>query len=87
MDAFYEQYQLGDVLGEGGFGQVFRCQEKASGTMFAVKTVEPSKIQSTSDKDKVKNEISVGRIVEGIDSFRCDVVTKTFDCVGGGNRL
>lgn len=60
MDAFYQQYKLGDTLGEGGFGRVFRCHDKASGLVFAAKTVEPHRIRNAEDKEKVENEISVG---------------------------
>ena len=59
MDAFYQQYQLGETLGEGGFGRVYRCQNKSSGLIFAVKTVDPSKLRNADDKEKVENEISV----------------------------
>jgi serine/threonine protein kinase len=59
MDEFYQQFQLGETLGEGGFGRVYRCLDKASGLILAVKTVDPSKLRNSEDKEKVENEISV----------------------------
>ncbi|GAB1298054.1 Myosin light chain kinase family member 4 [Apodemus speciosus] len=45
-----------EILGGGRFGQVHKCEEKATGLKLAAKII---KIRSAKDKEDVKNEISV----------------------------
>ncbi|XP_004847840.1 myosin light chain kinase family member 4 isoform X2 [Heterocephalus glaber] len=45
-----------EILGGGRFGQVHKCEEKATGLRLAAKII---KTRSTKDKEEVKNEISV----------------------------
>lgn len=45
-----------EILGGGRFGQVHKCEEKATGLKLAAKII---KTRSTKDKEEVQNEISV----------------------------
>lgn len=45
-----------EILGGGRFGQVHKCEEKATGLKLAAKII---KIRSAKDKEDVKNEISI----------------------------
>ncbi|ERE77950.1 myosin light chain kinase family member 4 [Cricetulus griseus] len=45
-----------EILGGGRFGQVHKCEEKATGLKLAAKII---KIRGAKDKEDVKNEISV----------------------------
>ena len=59
MEAFVKAYDVDDVLGEGGFGTVFRCRAKMNGRAYAAKRIDPSKIKNAEDEEKVKAEIKV----------------------------
>ncbi|XP_006870641.1 PREDICTED: myosin light chain kinase family member 4 [Chrysochloris asiatica] len=45
-----------EMLGRGRFGQVHKCEEKATGLKLAAKII---KTRGTKDKDEVKNEINI----------------------------
>ena len=33
----WNEYELGDCIGQGSFGQVFKCTERKTGKQFAIK--------------------------------------------------
>ncbi|XP_004387972.1 myosin light chain kinase family member 4 [Trichechus manatus latirostris] len=55
VNSFYTVSRT-EILGRGRFGQVHKCEEKATGLKLAVKII---KTRGTKDKDEVKNEISI----------------------------
>ncbi|XP_061850869.1 myosin light chain kinase family member 4 [Colius striatus] len=52
----YYNVSENEILGGGRFGQVYKCEEKATGLKLAAKII---KAKSPKQKDEVKNEISV----------------------------
>ena len=56
MVSFQEKYSLGQVLGEGAYGQVKECILIETGEKRAVKIVEIAKL-SPRDRDLLMNEI------------------------------
>lgn len=40
--ALFDDYELGEVLGEGGFGIVYSCKSRSDGTVYAVKMIDKS---------------------------------------------
>ncbi|MBW01352.1 Myosin light chain kinase family member 4, partial [Eschrichtius robustus] len=55
VNSFYTVSRT-EVLGGGRFGQVHKCEEKATGLKLAAKII---KTRGVKDKDEVKNEINV----------------------------
>uniref|UniRef100_UPI0034A4436D myosin light chain kinase family, member 4 isoform 2 n=1 Tax=Rattus norvegicus TaxID=10116 RepID=UPI0034A4436D len=55
VDSLYS-VSKSEILGGGRFGQVHKCEEKATGLKLAAKII---KIRGAKDKEDVKNEISV----------------------------
>ncbi|XP_032740853.1 myosin light chain kinase family member 4 isoform X1 [Rattus rattus] len=55
VDSLYS-VSKSEILGGGRFGQVHKCEEKATGLKLAAKVI---KIRGAKDKEDVKNEISV----------------------------
>ena len=47
-------YQLGDLIGEGGFGEVYSCQHLETGEIRAVKVMEKSTHKQSINDDIVK---------------------------------
>lgn len=55
-----EKYTLGEVLGQGAFGKVVRCTHKDSGTEFAIKVMEKTKVRERQVYVKLlENELSI----------------------------
>ncbi|VCW77912.1 unnamed protein product [Gulo gulo] len=55
INSFYTVSRT-EILGGGRFGQVHKCEEKATGLKLAAKII---KTRSVKDKDEVKNEINI----------------------------
>jgi serine/threonine protein kinase len=57
--SFEDRYTLVDRLGEGGFGEVYTCVELKSGSTFAAKLVDNSRVTewSTTDEERVPMEV------------------------------
>ncbi|XP_053760920.1 myosin light chain kinase family member 4 isoform X3 [Panthera pardus] len=55
VNSFYTVSRT-EILGGGRFGQVHKCEEKATGLKLAAKII---KTRGTKDKDEVKNEINI----------------------------
>ncbi|KAH0506757.1 Myosin light chain kinase family member 4, partial [Microtus ochrogaster] len=77
-----------EILGGGRFGQVHKCEEKATGLKLAAKII---KIRSAKDKEDVKNEISIMNqldhvnLIQLYDAFESKqdiilVMEYSFDC-------
>ena len=45
MSNINDKYTMGEVLGQGAFGKVLRCTHKDSGSQFAIKVMEKTKVR------------------------------------------
>ncbi|XP_068850314.1 myosin light chain kinase family member 4 [Capricornis sumatraensis] len=87
VNSFYTVSRT-EILGGGRFGQVHKCEEKATGLKLAAKII---KTRGMKDKDDVKNEISVMNqldhvnLIQLYDAFESknDIVL-VMEYVGGG---
>ncbi|KAI4530745.1 hypothetical protein MG293_018603 [Ovis ammon polii] len=87
VNSFYTVSRT-EILGGGRFGQVHKCEEKATGLKLAAKII---KTRGVKDKDDVKNEISVMNqldhvnLIQLYDAFESknDIVL-VMEYVGGG---
>ena len=61
FDAFYE---LGDVLGEGGYACVYRATHKRSNQIYAVKDVNTGVLE-TSNQSALQDEIAAMKLLRG----------------------
>lgn len=59
---FDEVYDMGDVLGEGGFAFVYRCQHKKNGHVYAVKEILMSD-NTQSAGESVRGEINALKLL------------------------
>ena len=50
MACFASYYKISKHLGKGGFGTVYRCESRNSGTMYAVKILTVSPLRYTRDR-------------------------------------
>ncbi|VDN19194.1 unnamed protein product [Gongylonema pulchrum] len=88
-EKFSKYYECMDELGEGKFGKVYRCREKATGLQLAAKRI---KIKRDADREKVEREVAImtqlrhPRITQIYDAFATpenDVVL-VMEIVNGG---
>jgi serine/threonine protein kinase len=61
---FREFYELGDILGEGGYACVYRALHKRSKDTYAVKDVNTSTLEK-SNKSALQDEIAAMKILRG----------------------
>ena len=54
-----EDYELGDVIGEGAFGLVRRCKNRRTGDEFACKTLEKSQMKRRADVEDIRREVQI----------------------------
>ena len=55
-EKFSDYYTLFEEIGEGKFGKVYRCEEKATGLILAAKCI---KIRKDTDFEKVEKEVNI----------------------------
>nr|XP_034366619.1 myosin light chain kinase family member 4 isoform X2 [Arvicanthis niloticus] len=87
VDSLYT-VRKSEILGGGRFGQVHKCEEKATGLKLAAKII---KIRGAKDKEDVKNEINVMNqldhvnLIQLYDAFESkhDIIL-VMECVEGG---
>ena len=58
------KYILEDIIGQGGFGYVFKACRKNDGKIFAIKTTLPS-FYDKSSEEAFKNEIRAALEIKG----------------------
>ncbi|XP_037700143.1 myosin light chain kinase family member 4 [Choloepus didactylus] len=87
VNSFYTVNRA-EILGGGRFGQVHKCEEKATGLKLAAKII---KTRGMKDKDEVKNEISVMNqldhvnLIQLYDAFESkDDIVLVMEYVDGG---
>ena len=61
IDKVEKSYEFIKELGKGSYGQVFRCQSKINGTVYACKKMSKKKIKN---KDQFKTEINLLRATD-----------------------
>ena len=61
MDKVEKSYEFIKELGKGSYGQVFRCQNKINGNVYACKKMSKKKIKN---KDQFKTEINLLRATD-----------------------
>jgi len=54
-----DKYVLGDVLGEGQFGKARKCTSKATGQVFACKTIPKRKLHHPEDVEDLRREVQI----------------------------
>ncbi|EFO24899.2 CAMK/MLCK protein kinase [Loa loa] len=88
-EKFSKYYDCMDEIGEGKFGKVYRCREKATGLVLAAKRI---KIKRDADREKVEREVAImttlrhPRIAQIYDAFATpdnDVVLIMEIVIGG----
>ena len=57
------RYALGNVLGDGFMGVVYRCTEKKTGQSWACKTIQKTSLSCTEDVASLRNEVAALRIL------------------------
>jgi len=68
---FKEYYELGDELGEGGFGTTSLCLEKSTGKTYACKVIPKVKLLEDTDVEDVRREIKIMHHLVGIPNVIC----------------
>jgi len=53
-----EHYRIGSCLGQGAYGEVRKCQHKASGSMRAIKIIKKAMLDPA-EREKLINEVTV----------------------------
>lgn len=66
-----EDYDVGQMLGRGGFASVYRARHRSSGCVFALKVMDKAHLRQHGMEDRVRNEIKIHRKLhhEGIVQF------------------
>lgn len=67
------EYILDEIIGQGGFGYVFKAHRKGQNSVFAIKTMLPS-FENDSAEQVFKNEIMSSRGVKGDNIIRYEYV-------------
>lgn len=52
-------YELGELLGEGAFGVVTRCRNRATGEVFACKKIEKRQMKRKADVEDIRREVQI----------------------------
>jgi len=62
---FAKLYKLGQELGRGQFGITYRCEDKATGDSYAVKTVKKKNLTSSDSIEDTKREVAILKRLAG----------------------
>ncbi|KFK30981.1 hypothetical protein AALP_AA6G053300 [Arabis alpina] len=68
LDEFKKLYKLNKkhVLGEGGFGTTYICEERSTGDTYACKCIPKKKLKTEDLKESVKTEIRILELFSGV---------------------
>ena len=87
---FEEKFEIQEFLGQGSFAKVYRCKEKDSGKVFAVKEIRRSR--DFSEMEAIKKEVEIW---QGLEHSRIVTLHRVFknkssmflvcECVDGGS--
>lgn len=64
LDSVKKRYILDEIIGQGGFGFVYRAHREEDGKVFAIKTTFPS-FSDKGSEEAFKNEICAARKISG----------------------
>lgn len=84
---FHELFEITDKLGEGSFGQVYRCVHKENKKEFAVKMMRTSEVAETIIQDEIRicQKLDHRHIVKMVDFYVKDIeYFLMFEVVNGG---
>ena len=59
-----KNYEILEVIGQGGFGQVKKCKHKELDVIRALKVIKKSRYKSPAELKMIKNEIAIMKIVD-----------------------
>mmetsp|Transcript_1630 Transcript_1630/g.2696 ORF Transcript_1630/g.2696 Transcript_1630/m.2696 type:complete len:531 (-) Transcript_1630:243-1835(-) len=62
---FHRLYRVGKELGRGQFGITYKCEDKASGKYYAVKTVKKKNLTSMDSIEDTKREVAILKRLAG----------------------
>jgi polo-like kinase 4 len=71
MDALLQEYDLGQELGRGSFGVVYRAKHRTSGKDVAIKVIDLSDMRQRGLMEKVYSEIKVHRELRHPNIVQC----------------
>jgi serine/threonine protein kinase len=58
-EATLKDFDIGDMLGSGAFGQVYKVTHKISKRVFALKVIEKAKIKKNKMENQIQNEVKI----------------------------
>ena len=59
MRDVHKDYEIGELLGEGAFGVVTRCRNRATGEVFACKKIEKRQMKRKADVEDIRREVQI----------------------------
>ena len=73
LDVSIDDYDIGQLLGRGGFASVYRARERRTGSLFALKIMDKANIRKHNMESRVANEIKIQSelLYEGIVQSYC----------------
>ena len=73
LDVSIDDYDIGQLLGRGGFASVYRARERKTGLLYALKIMEKANIRKHNMESRVANEIKIQSelLYEGIVQSYC----------------
>lgn len=87
-----DDYDIGQLLGRGGFASVYRARERKTGLLYALKIMEKASIRKHNMESRVANEIKIQSKMQfkGIVQFHChfedfEYVYMVLELCEGGN--
>lgn len=87
-----DDYDVGQLLGRGGFASVYRVRERETGILYALKIMQKESIIKNNMKNRVINEIRIQSelVYDGIVHFYChfedeECVYMVLELCEGGN--
>lgn len=87
-----DDYDIGQLLGRGGFASVYRARERKTGLLYAMKIMDKAHIKKHNMETRVQNEIKIQTELkfEGIVEFHChfedsEYVYMVLELCEGGN--
>ena len=58
-EANLRDFDIGDMLGSGAFGQVYKVTHKSSKRVFALKVIEKAKLKKNKMENQIQNEVKI----------------------------